>query len=206
MTFVASRGKLSFCFLFTLSSFSSAFFLKDLASMSKPKTSPLIPELESLITASQSGLDDSYNDEIQEIMVEISKSRSGDQRESLSGKWELIFTTEKEINFFKTSWPFAKVSAITQNLDLNNNQTVNNVIAFEGGGKFVVAGSTDIVEGDDEYDRVAFEFQDATAVVWGKEINLPPVGAGWFDTMFCNQNLRLSRDVRGDYSVFRRIE
>ena len=203
MTMKISRKKLSICILFTLSSVSSAFFLKDLTS-SKPN--PLLPELESLIDASQSGLDKAYNDDIQLLMVEISNSRSGDQRESLSGKWELIYTTEKEINFFKTSWPFATVSAITQRLDLQNYQTVNNVIAFEGGGKFAVTGSTSLVDGDDEYDRVAFEFQEAKAIVWGKEIKLPPVGTGWFDTMFCNENLRLSRDSRGDWSVFRRIE
>ena len=98
------------------------------------------------------------------------------------------------------------VSVITQKLDLTNDQTVNNFIQFEGGGKFSVTGSTETVDGDDEYDRVAFEFQEATAVVWGKEIHLPPVGTGWFDTMFCDRNLRLSRDSRGDWSVFRRIE
>ena len=199
------RSKLSLCLFFILFSVSSAFFQLDLP-LSKPKSNPLLPELESLIEASESGLDKTYEDDIKQLMSEISKTRSGDQRESLTGKWELIFTTEKEINFFKTSWPFAKVSAITQQLDLTNQKKVNNLIQFEGGGKFAVTGSADMVDGDDEYDRVAFEFQDAVVVAWGKEIQLPPVGTGWFDTMFCDGNLRLSRDSRGDYSVFRRIE
>jgi hypothetical protein len=194
-----------FCFLSFQSSFSSAFFLNR-SPQSKPSTNPLLPELESLIAASQAGLDSSYEREVKEMMVEISKSRNGDQRESLSGQWELIYTTEKEINFFKTSWPFAKVSAITQTLDLADTQTVNNSILFEGGGEFVVTGNTNIVGGDGVYDRVAFEFTNARAIVWGKEINLPPVGTGWFDTMFCNENLRLSCDSREDFSVFRRIE
>ena len=59
---------------------------------------------------------------------------------------------------------------------------------------------------DEEFDRVAFEFTCATAIVWDKEINLPPIGAGWFDTMFCNDEYRLSNDSRQDWSVFRRIE
>ena len=191
--------------LFLLSSFSSAFFQKN-PIRSNAQKNPLLPELENLIAASQSGIEKSYEKRVKSLMVEISKSREGDQRESLSGRWELIYTTEKEINFFKTSWPFAKVSLITQNLDLVDAQTVNNIIQFEGGGEFSVTGSTVVVDGEDEYDRVAFEFTNARALVWGNEIPLPPTGAGWFDTMFCNANLRLSCDSRGDWSVFRRIE
>ena len=205
MTAPIFRSKLPFCLFFILCSFSSAFFQLDLP-LSKPKSNPLLPKLESLIEASESGLNKGYEDDIKQLMAEISKTRSGDQRKSLTGKWELIFTTEKEINFFKTSWPFAKVSAITQQLDLTNEQMVNNLIQFEGGGKFAVTGSAGMVDGDGEYDRVAFEFQDAVVVAWGREIQLPPVGTGWFDTMFCDGKLRLSRDSRGDYSVFRRIE
>lgn len=200
-----SRDKLCCCFLLLLSSFSSAFFLQK-SPRNKPKSNALLRELENLIEASQSGLDKSYDEKIKETMTEISQSRSGDQRELLSGRWELVYTTEKEINFFKTSWPFAKVSSITQKLDLAETQTVNNVIQFESGGKFAVTGNANGVDGDDEYDRVAFQFTNARAVVWGNEIQLPPVGTGWFDTMYCEDDLRLSCDSRGDWSVFRRIE
>jgi hypothetical protein len=136
----------------------------------------------------------------------------------LPGLWELVYTTEKEINFFKTSWPFAKVSSITQRLDLYqpSPSKVENYIDFEGGGQFAVTGTIQIVDDNKPngavdgpekvyYDRVAFSFTTATAVIWGKSISLPPTGAGWFDTMFCNDQYRLSRDSRGDYSVFRRI-
>mmetsp|Transcript_16197 Transcript_16197/g.44842 ORF Transcript_16197/g.44842 Transcript_16197/m.44842 type:complete len:204 (-) Transcript_16197:288-899(-) len=188
-----------------LSSFSSAFFLKDIV-QSKPNSNKLLVELEDLIESSQSGIDESYQDNVKEMMIEISKSRKGDQRESLPGQWELIYTTEKEVNFFKTSWPFATVSGITQKLDLDDVKFVNNVIRFEGAAEFAVTGSTKKVDGDDEYDRVAFEFTSARALVWGREIPLPPLGVGWFDTMYCDGNFRLSRDSRGDWSVFRRIE
>mmetsp|Transcript_9498 Transcript_9498/g.23311 ORF Transcript_9498/g.23311 Transcript_9498/m.23311 type:complete len:204 (+) Transcript_9498:165-776(+) len=191
--------------LFILLPLSSAFFLAK-SFQSRPKCTPLTEELEGLIIASRAGLDVTYEEKIREMMIEISQSRNGDQRQSLSGLWELVYTTEKEINFFKTSWPFAKVSVITQKLDLANAQTVNNNIQFEGGGKFAVTGDTNIVDGDDEYDRVAFEFTDAKAFVWGKKVQLPPVGIGWFDTMYCDGDIRLSRDSRGDWSVFRRIE
>ena len=181
-----------------------AFFLKNLA-RSEPRNSALLPELERLIAASDSGIDGSYEESIKDTMVEISKSREGDQRESLPGRWELIFTTEKEVNFFKTSWPFAEVSLITQRLDITDEKFVNNVIGFKGGAEFAVTGSAGPVDGDNEYDRVAFEFTSAKAVVWGVEISLPPLGTGWFDTMYCDDTYRLSRDSRGDWSVFKRI-
>lgn len=97
------------------------------------------------------------------------------------------------------------MSSITQKLDLYNSKTVENFIDFEGGGQFAVTGSVKAVDGDDGYDRAAFEFTTATALLWGRPFSVPPVGAGWFDTMFCNEEYRLSRDSRGDWSVFRRL-
>lgn len=97
------------------------------------------------------------------------------------------------------------MSSITQTLDLYDAKNVDNFIDFDGGGQFAVAGSVNAVDGEGGYDRVAFEFTAATALVWGRSISLPPAGAGWFDTMFCNDAYRLSRDSRGDWSVFRRL-
>jgi hypothetical protein len=142
--------------------------------------------------------------EIKSLMMSISESRKGDQRKNLPGKWELIFTTEKEVNFFKTSWPFAQVSSIIQDLDLYDSQTIDNCINFEGGGQFAVKGTAKAVVGSSDYDRVEFEFTGSSILAWDKTIELPPVGAGWFDTMYCDKSYRLSQDVRGDWSVFRR--
>ena len=177
------------------------FFLQ---SLSPVKSNSLLPSLEALIEESKSGVDLDRLDEIKELMIEISETRKGDQRKSLPGQWELIFTTEKEVNFFKTSWPFAKVASITQEIDPYGTNCVDNSINFEGGGEFAVTGKVVPVDSDSEYDRIEFEFTSAIAKVWGKELNLPPVGTGWFDTMFCEGNYRLSRDNRGDWSVFRR--
>lgn len=54
-----------------------------------------------------------------------------------------------------------------------------------------------IVDGDSEYDRVAFEFTNAIALVWGKEVQLPRIGTGWFDTMFCNETLNFESRFKG---------
>ncbi len=106
---------------------------------------------------------------------------------------------------FRSSWPFAEVSSITQNLDLYDFKTVENCINFEGGGQFMVTGSVEVVDGNNGYDRVAFKFTTSTALLWSRPFSLPPVGTGWFDTMYCNEDYRLSRDSRGDWSVFRRL-
>ncbi|KAG7359811.1 plastid lipid-associated PAP/fibrillin family protein [Nitzschia inconspicua] len=209
-------------------SFSDAFFQNLIPSIPKLPTNinpskasePLLAELEKLISATQNGVADPATfDQVQNLMIQISNTRPNeeDQRKMLPGTWELVYTTEKEINFFKTSWPFAKVSSITQRIDLYNQvqPIVENYIDFEGGGQFAVTGTVQVDDdtnnresiGTEErkYDRVAFSFTTATAVLWGTSISLPPTGAGWFDTLFCNDQYRLSRDSRGDYSIFRRI-
>eukprot|EP00980_Cylindrotheca_fusiformis_P017845 scaffold5653_cov147-Cylindrotheca_fusiformis.AAC.7 len=164
---------------------------------------PKLAELDRFIRVSNPS-DVDVQEEIKKLMLTISESRKGDQRKSLLGKWELIFTTEKEVNFFKTSWPFADVSCIIQDLDLYESQTINNSINFETGGRFVVTGTAKAVDGDSDFDRVEFKFTDAAIRAWDRTIKVPPVGAGWFDTMYCDDSYRLSRDVRGDWSVFRR--
>jgi hypothetical protein len=132
--------------------------------------------------------------------------------------WELLYTTEKEVNFFKTSWPFKDaLSSITQTLDLYNDGTINNSINFnQGKSYFAVDGTVRPVEvlvkdddgnGDEaiEYvvDRVEFTFTKATICInEGLKFDVPPVGAGWFDTLYCDGKYRLSYDSRGDYSVF----
>jgi hypothetical protein len=192
------------------------FFAKTPTSPASPKTTknPLIPQLERLITESQNGVDTSTNDQVKALMTQISATTrqqqpGTDQRTKLPGQWELIYTTEREVNFFKTSWPFAKVESISQVLDLYDTKQISNSILFVGGGAFVVQGTVAPIDKNDSnespYDRVAFTFTGATARLWNKDISLPPVGTGWFDTMYVDDTYRLSQDLRGDWSVFRRI-
>jgi hypothetical protein len=189
------------CFLLSAPTLTLGFFLQKPQS----KANPLLSDLEELIQNSDNGPSSGSEDQIKSLMIEISELRKGDQRLALPGQWELIFTTEKEINFFKTSWPFAKVSSITQDIDPYKRCTVDNLICFEGGGEFAVTGTVGPAESDGEYDRVEFEFASAAIRGWNRELVVPPVGAGWFDTMFCDKKYRLSRDNRGDWSVFRKI-
>ena len=36
------------------------------------------------------------------------------------------------------------------------------------------------------------------------QVPLPPVGKGWFDTIFLDETLRIARDIRGDTLVVTR--
>jgi hypothetical protein len=58
----------------------------------------MLRDLESLIEVSNYGTNESNQQDVKDLMVSISNSRVGDQRMNLSGKWELVYTTEKEIN------------------------------------------------------------------------------------------------------------
>ena len=172
----------------------------------------LLLKLQTLIDTSQNGIDTSNNDEIKSVMTQIANGISDDQRKNLAGRWELIYTTEKEVNFFRTSWPFAKVTSIVQEIDIYDTQSIQNSINFERDGAFVVNGIASpatAAENNDttssDYDRVEFEFQTAYIKVFGKTFDIPPVGAGWFDTMYVDDTYRLSNDSRDDWSVFRRI-
>ena len=174
------------------------------------KKDALLVKLEQLIQATQNGIDTSRNDEIQSVMTQVASTvidrQNNDQRVNLPGKWELIYTTEKEVNFFRTSWPFAKVTSIVQEIDIYTTETIQNSINFERNGAFIVNGiAKPAMVSPSQYDRVEFEFQSAVVKVFGQSISIPPVGAGWFDTMYVDDTYRLSNDSRGDWSVFRRM-
>lgn len=116
------------------------------------------------------------------------------------GTWKLLWTTEKEINFFY-SWPFSKVDRITQTL--SNGDLIENLIEFEDGGFFSVEGSCCDIS--DDPSRTAFSFEKATVRLGqsGPKFVLPPIGKGSFRTLYMNDRYRLSRDeTRGDYSIF----
>jgi len=54
--------------------------------------------------------------------------------------------------------------------------------------------------------RVNFVFEKAIVRFQPFNVVLPPVGKGWFDTLYVNENFRLSRDVRGDYLISKKVK
>lgn len=75
-------------------------------------------------------------------------------------------------------------------------ETLQNVIEFPPEGRFLVDSS---LQTESTSGRSNFKFSSAKLVLPGsREIPFPPVGQGWFDSIFVNGKYRLSRDVRGD--------
>ena len=94
--------------------------------------------------------------------------------------WALEWTTEREINFF-LEWGVGK--GIPQTLD---GDTLANYIPFvRGSGGFGVMGQISVDEGMEGSMRTTFKFERANLDLgrWG-EYSFPPVGEGWFDTIY----------------------
>eukprot|EP01025_Chloroclados_australasicus_P011676 TRINITY_DN15130_c0_g3_i2.p2 TRINITY_DN15130_c0_g3~~TRINITY_DN15130_c0_g3_i2.p2 ORF type:complete len:225 (+),score=8.98 TRINITY_DN15130_c0_g3_i2:81-677(+) len=116
----------------------------------------------------------------------------------LSAQWKLIWTTEKETLFIIQSAGFFGTQAgdIFQTIDIERGR-LQNVINFPPNGYFLVDSSLE-AENDK---RVQFQFQKAMFKVWGKGLQLPPYGKGWFDTYYLDDDMRISKDIRNDYLI-----
>lgn len=107
-----------------------------------------------------------------------------------SSEW----TTEKEINVFK-DWGIS--GTISQTID---GSLLENLIPFRRGGSFEVKGRLSIPSPDDI--RTEFEFESATLDFgkWGS-YTLPPIGKGWFDTVYLDDDLRVDINSRDDILI-----
>lgn len=130
--------------------------------------------------------------------LDIFGLNKGEQRDLLIGCWTLLWTTEKETLFFaKNGLLGRKCTGIEQTI---RNNAIYNTILFEGASKFEVEGS---IERDQL--RTNFKFKRAQVIVPPLiNLTLPPIGAGWFDTVYVDAEYRVSADVRGDYLICRR--
>ncbi|KAB2595372.1 plastid-lipid-associated protein 11 [Pyrus ussuriensis x Pyrus communis] len=117
---------------------------------------------------------------------------------SLSATWRLLWTTEKEQLFIiqNASLFGTQTGDVLQVIDVGQ-RVLNNVITFPPDGVFFVR--SDIAVASNQ--RVNFKF--TSAVLRGKswEIPLPPFGQGWFDTVYLDDEIRVVKDIRGDYLV-----
>ena len=121
--------------------------------------------------------------------------------------WKLLWTTEKEINFF-----------IDQGISLQIYQTIStdgadlsNSIEFRNGGGLFVTGmlststtvdATAAVGNIQNPLRNYFKFDTATLELQriGK-FSFPPVGSGWFDTIYLDDDLRCDVNSRKDILI-----
>ncbi|PON61181.1 Plastid lipid-associated protein/fibrillin conserved domain containing protein [Parasponia andersonii] len=117
---------------------------------------------------------------------------------SLSATWRLLWTTEKEQLFIiEKAFLFGtQAGDVLQVIDVDR-KLLKNVITFPPDGVFFVRSNVEIASKQ----RVNFRF--TSAVLRGKswEIPLPPFGQGWFDTVYLDDEIRVVKDIRGDYLV-----
>lgn len=112
----------------------------------------------------------------------------------LQKEWILTWTTEKEINFFLD---FDIASEVSQTID---GSELGNLIAFKRGGGLSVSGTLNVPEISSI--RTEFKFDTATLDLakWGT-YEFPPVGEGWFDTIYLDDDLRVDTNSRDDILI-----
>ena len=161
------------------------------------RPSEALKSIVKLTSSSEYGLNSANNAAIIELIEGI--LRAGKQKNAaIEGCWDLIWTTEKETLFFARNGLFGrKCSSISQTI---TKETIFNTINFTGNSKFEVEGS---VEQNDR--RTNFVFRKAVLSYPPlPPLQLPPVGKGWFDTLYADAQFRVSADIRGDYLLSRR--
>ena len=113
-----------------------------------------------------------------------------------------VWTTEKEINFFQD---FGLSRLITQTIGHGNQ--LENLIEFRNGGGLGVTGSLSVDKDEinrrnGAYVRTNFAFESAKLDLgkWGA-FNIPPIGKGWFDTIYLDDELRVDVNSRDDILI-----
>jgi hypothetical protein len=125
-------------------------------------------------------------------LSELSPTPNSANSPLLQKKWLLEWTTEKEINFF-INWDLC--AEITQVI---NGPLLENCIPFKRGGYLGVKGSLTTAGGP----RTNFEFTEATLDLGSfGSFKIPPVGKGWFDTVYLDEDLRVDTNSRDDILI-----
>jgi len=179
----------------------------DLRMAGGPIRGDVLPKLITLTSLSNRGLIKDNNNDIIEIMDQIATTNEryikSDKNliNKVKGNWKLLWTTEKETLFFAEKGLFGnKVTDIRQVI---NDNSINNIIEFENNAEFTVLGDIDTKS---DIGRVNFKFKQAKLILPPFiNVNIPPIGSGWFDNIYVNEKYRLSKDVRGDYLISQRL-
>ena len=144
-------------------------------------------------------------DEIQLLLNQLaplSPIQSTATSSVLQNQWMLEWTTEKEINFFLQQG-FTSPGSIYQSIC--ENEVLENKIPFTRGGFLSVEGQLSRPTNDADslkQQRTNFYFTRATLDLakWGT-YSLPPLGKGWFDTIYLDDELRIDVNSRDDILI-----
>ena len=145
---------------------------------------------------------------------------------ALCGTWDIFWTTESELlaltdnGFFglPCTGSFQTISRAKDEgsgsgwaYTLGNNLEFADGSSTSGGSSGAGAAATDASTGflrvgstcepAQSGGRVDFRFESCAAKWKRFEVPLPPVGAGWFDCIYLDEDLRLCKDSRGDLQI-----
>mmetsp|Transcript_18868 Transcript_18868/g.39262 ORF Transcript_18868/g.39262 Transcript_18868/m.39262 type:complete len:197 (+) Transcript_18868:173-763(+) len=141
---------------------------------------------------------------VEGIIKRLGEVQGDRNRRDVKGRWKIVWTTEDEVNIFVKlglvkNGKDEALSSITQ--VIGDGVIINN-IPFRNGGYLSVKGTCGPA---DKVNRNEFAFTEATlSLMWwkrGQPLRLPPVGEGWFDTIYCDDDLRCDFNSRGDILV-----
>ncbi|CAE8629741.1 unnamed protein product [Polarella glacialis] len=115
----------------------------------------------------------------------------------LSGRWQLLWTTEKETLAITGGGILGKVTDVFQIIDARAGTLSNNIV-FED-GTFAVGATFKPSDGK----RVYSTFESASVRLAGFTFAVPPIGNGWFDCVYLDDDMQIVRDSRGDALILR---
>mmetsp|Transcript_6761 Transcript_6761/g.16941 ORF Transcript_6761/g.16941 Transcript_6761/m.16941 type:complete len:263 (-) Transcript_6761:67-855(-) len=120
-----------------------------------------------------------------------------------SGEWRLLWTTEQELLFSIEKGLFGLAcTGSTQSIDAASG-TLENRILFEEDSYLRVGSSLAPDEADGK--RFNFKFSSCSLKWKNFEVPLPPVGAGWGELVYLDEDLRIQRDSRGAILVAQKM-
>lgn len=136
-------------------------------------------------------------EELIDQLANVSPTPQSASSPLLQRTFRLIYTTEKEINFFLNN---GLSETIYQTIK-KDGTLLNSIPFVNGGGSFTVTGRV-VADASSNPTRTLFEFERAVLDVgrWGT-YTLPPVGKGWFDTIYLDESLRIDTNSRNDLLI-----
>ena len=177
------------------------------SSSSSSSSSGTLSELISIASRDKSGIGSTRRPEIESIIDRLLLEKEEEEEKntknnnaddfSLSARWKLLWTSERETLFlletFQNSLAYQTIN--------EKEKTLRNAVEFSGGNTFLVESEIEILDET----KVNFTFLSAGLKFSnGFTLPVPPVGKGWFENIYVGERYRVARDSRGDTLIVER--